>query len=139
MPTIHYPFEINYSYDDDGNLLPRLALAVSKPGDPTRTIDVDAYLDSGAERSLFSAWIGASLDLDLLSGPRIGYESTMGSVLTASIHPVRLSHSDLGDFDLEVGFASINIKRNLLGRDFFNLMQIGFRERHRVIYVLPEP
>lgn len=139
MPTIHYPFQINYSYDEDGNLLPRLAFAVSRPRSPGRLIDVDPYLDSGAERSLFDGWIGTALGLDLLSGPRIGYKTTMGTVLTATIHPVRLSHTDLGDFDLEVGFASVSLKRNLLGRDFFNLVQIGFRERHRAFFVSPEP
>ena len=46
----------------------------------------------------------------------------MGTVLTATSHPVRLSHSDPGDFELEVGFTSVRIKRNLLGRDFFNLL-----------------
>ena len=63
----------------------------------------------------------------------------MGTVLTATIHPVRLTHSDLGDFELEVGFTSVNIKRNLLGRDFFNLLQIGFRERRQMFYVSLEP
>ncbi len=138
MPTVHYPHQFDYAYDEDGNLLPRLALAISRPLESGKTIDADAYLDSGAERTLFSGWIGTALGIDVLAGSRIGYETTMGTVLTATVHPVRLSHSDLGGFDLEVGFASINIKRNLLGRDFFNLLQIGFRERYRVFYASPE-
>jgi len=55
------------------------------------------------------------------------------------IHPVRLSHPDLSDFDLEVGFSTVPLRRNLLGRDFFSMVQIGFRERHQVFYVKAEP
>ncbi len=139
MATIRYPFQFDYAYDEDGNLLPRLAFALSRPKNRDRRVDIDAYLDSGSERSLIDGWVGKSIGLDVLSGPRIGFESTMGTVLTATLHAVRLSHSDLGDFELEVGFTSVNIKRNLLGRDFFNLLQIGFRERRQTFYVSLEP
>jgi hypothetical protein len=40
-----------------------------------------------------------------------------------------------GDFNLEIGFTDRQIRRNLLGRDFFNLVQIGFRE-HQLQYYL---
>ena len=76
MATVHYPFQIDYAYDEDGNLLPRLAFALSRPQNPDRRVDID---------------------------------------------------------------ASVRIKRNLLGRDFFNLLQIGFRERRQVFYVSLEP
>ena len=138
MPTIHYSHQLAYSYDEDGNLLPRLALAVSKPPRSGNVIDVDAYLDSGAERTLFSGWVAKTLGLDILAGTQIGYETTMGTVLTATMHHVRLSHAELGEFELEVGFTSVDIKRNLLGRDFFNLVQVGFRERYQVFYASPE-
>jgi hypothetical protein len=38
-----------------------------------------------------------------------------------------------------VGFSSGEIHRNLLGRDFFNLAQIGFRERHLTFFITPSP
>lgn len=139
MPTIHYPFRLDYSYDEDANLLPRLTFDISRPERPENAIEVDGYLDSGAERTLLSGWIGAALGLDLLAGSKLGYETTMGTVLTATIHPVRLAHAKLGAFELPVGFTSVDIKRNLLGRDFFNLVQIGFRERHLEFYVAPAP
>ena len=71
VPTVHYPFEINYLYDQDGKLFPRLTFNVSVPATPSRTVVVDTYLDPGSERT-------------------------------------------------------VPIQRNLLGRDFFNLVQIGF-------------
>ena len=41
--------------------------------------------------------------------------------------------------DLDIGFSTVPLRRNLLGRDFFNLVQIGFRERQQVFYVRGEP
>jgi hypothetical protein len=32
-----------------------------------------------------------------------------------------------------------DIQRNLLGRDFFDLVQVGFRENHSEFYVEPSP
>ena len=52
---------------------------------------------------------------------------------------MRLFHGDLGEFELEIGFSESPIRRNILGRDFFNLLQIGFRERYLVFYVTPTP
>jgi hypothetical protein len=71
MPTIHYPFRFNYAYDREGNLLPRRTLTVFRPDEPSHRIEVDGYLDSGAERSLFDGWIGTALGLDVpaLGGP----------------------------------------------------------------------
>lgn len=139
MPTIDYLFEFAYTYDEQGELFPRLPLGVSHRGHSGEPVDVDGHVDSGAERSLFDGWIGASLGLDILAGPRFAFETTMGSVLTATMHLVQLSHPELGTFELEAGFSSSRIRRNLLGRDFFNLAQIGFRERYSVLYVSPHP
>ena len=125
--------------DLDGKRYPRLTLHVSNPQQPDLAVDTQAYLDSGAERSLFSGWIGVAIGIDVLSGRQLSYETTVGSHLTATVHPIRLSHPELGEFDLEAGFSSVEIKRNLLGRDFFNLIQIGFRERHLRFFITPTP
>ena len=53
--------------------------------------------------------------------------------MEACLHAVRLSHPELGCFDLEIGFSPFPLRRNLLGRDFFNLVQIGFRERQQAL------
>ena len=139
MPTVSYDFKLDYACDRDGNRFPRLAFRLSSPGTSKRALDVLAYLDSGSERSLFNGWLAAGLGIDILSGPLIKYESAAGGHLSATIHPVRLIHDDLGTFDLEIGFTSGEIQRNLLGRDFFNLIQIGFRENHLCFYVTPSP
>lgn len=97
------------------------------------------YLDCGAERSLFSGTLAAPLGIDLLQGRRIAYFSAGGMRMDAFLHAVQIQHPELGQFDLEVGFSSVSLARNLLGRDFFNLVQLGFREHHLVFYVTPEP
>jgi hypothetical protein len=137
---VQYEHEFPYPYDEDGRRYPRLTVRVLNAANPTRgAIDVDAYLDSGAERSLFDGAIGRVIGIDLLSGEQKRYESTIGSSIPATLHAVRLEHLDVGAFELTVGFSSSRIKRNLLGRDFFNLAQIGFREHHLAFFITPRP
>ena len=139
MATVDYPFQLPYSLDENGNHFPRLTFTVSRVDGSGASLDLDLYLDSGAERSLLDGWIGTSLGLDLLAGPSIRYVNAMGHGLTATRHPILLRHVELGDFELEVGFSSAPIHRNLLGRDFFNLVQIGFRERRLELLIEPTP
>jgi len=137
--TVTYDHQFLYSPDLDGQHYPRLTLRVSNPHDPTQALDIEAYLDSGAQRSLLNGWVGNALGLDILQGPQLTYESTAGTTLTATLHRIRLEHADLGSFDVEVGFSSTPIRRNLLGRDFFNLLQIGFREHQLSFYITATP
>ena len=139
MVTVVYDHEFPYPHDMDGARYPRLTLRGSNPGDPAQAIDFEAYLDSGAQRSLLNGWIASSIGIDPLGGPPLSYEPTAGNALTATLHTIRLEHSELGTFELEVGFSSAPIRRNLLGRDFFNLVQIGFREHQLTLYVTTAP
>jgi hypothetical protein len=140
LVIVQYEREFPYPYDQDGQRYPRLTLRISNTADPAQgSLDIDAYLDSGAQRSLFDGGIGRALGIDLLSGEQKHYESTTGSSLAATLHAVRLEHLDLGVFDLTAGFSSTRIKRNILGRDFFDLAQIGFREHQLIFYITPKP
>lgn len=139
MPTVAYPHEFPYRQSPAGGTFPILPVTISTSHQLTRSADVIAYLDSGAQRSLFDGTLAAAIGLDLLDGRRLPFASAAGFSIEAIIHPVRLSHPDLGDFGLEIGFSTIPLRRNLLGRDFFSLVQIGFRERQQVFYVRAEP
>ncbi len=139
MLTASYDHEFEYPYDEVGRRAPRLTFRAYAREDAETALDVEAYLDSGAEKSLFNGEIGRTLGIDILAGKRITYQAAIGGHLSATIHPVRLVHDDLGVFHLDVGFTSGEISRNLLGRDFFNLIQIGFRERHLAFYIKPVP
>lgn len=134
-----YDYQFNYIYDLNGEPYPGLVLRISLPHHPEQTLDIDAYFDSGTQRSLLDGQLGRAMGLDLLSGRPIRYTSVTGSGIDARLHRIQLSHPDLGNFELEIGFSIGQISRNLLGRDFFNLIQIGFREQHLTFYVTPNP
>lgn len=138
MPTVTYSHEFPYRQSLAGGTFPILPITIGAARHLARSADVIAYLDSGAQRSLFDGTLAGAIGLDLLAGRRLTMASTAGFLIDAIVHPVRLSHPDLGDFNLEIGFSTVPLRRNLLGRDFFNLVQIGFRERQQIFYVKAE-
>lgn len=139
MVIAQYAYEFAYTHDPlSGDTFPILPLRIANPHNPGRALDINTYLDSGAQRSLFDGWIAADLGFNLLSGRALSYGSLGGSI-GGRLHQVRLFHPNLGEFDLEIGFSENLIPRNILGRDFFNLIQIGFRERYLAFYVTPTP
>jgi len=138
VPTVTYTYQFPYRQSRAGGPFPILPITIANPRQPARAVDAIAYLDSGAQRSLFDGTLARLIGLDLFGGHRLPFASAAGMSIDALLHAVRLSHPELGTFDLEIGFSSVPLRRNLLGRDFFNLVQIGFRERHLVFYVTPE-
>lgn len=138
MVLVNYLREFNYREFQEGQS-PVLQLQVFHPDNSENKIDVDVYLDSGTQRSLFNGFIIASLGITLINGKIQRYSTTAGNVIEAYLHRVRLTLPDVGDFNLEIGFSSNTIRRNLLGRDFFNLAQIGFRENRLKYYLTPSP
>ena len=138
MASVAYMFDFGYLLLG-AHRCPALLIEISSPFDPTQAVETDAYLDSGASVSLFDGRFASSVGLDLLSGPEKRYRGTSGAEVIARMHRVRILHETLGSFELEVGFSTGEISRNLLGRDFFNCVQIGFRERQHTFYVTPTP
>jgi len=138
VPTVTYAYQFPYRLSSAGGAFPILPIRIINPHQPARAVDAIAYLDSGAQRSLFDGTLARLIGLDLFHGRRLRFASATGMSIEALLHPVRLSHPEIGDFDLEIGFSTVPLHRNLLGRDFFNLVQIGFRERHLLFYVTPE-
>jgi hypothetical protein len=101
---------------------------------------LNVHFDSGASRSLLNGEIVVpALGLDLFSGPTQRYNPVTGSGLEGRLHKVEIFHPDLGSFVLDVGISTVPIRRNILGRDFFDLVQIGFREHHQTLFITPEP
>jgi hypothetical protein len=135
---VDYLHEFNYREFSAGRS-PVLQLEISLPGYPENKIDVDAHLDSGAQRSLFNGFLITALGGELVNERIQPYSSTLGDSVLGYLHGVRRTLPDVGDFNLEVGFSDRRITRNLLGRDFFNLVQIGFREHQLKYYLTPSP
>ena len=136
MWTVSYLFRFNYRVVNEASF-PLVMLRISNPSQPDSSLDVDAYLDSGSQRSLLSGWRARVLGLDLLQGEIKHYISTSGSSIDAKLHTVHVHHENLGDFELEFGFSLGDIQRELLGRDFFNLAQVGFHEQQLAYYMTP--
>jgi hypothetical protein len=135
VSTVIYPFGFAYRYIERG-FFPALQITVESRERIPQSVVVDAFLDSGAEASLFQGFIAQVIGLNLFNGTQRRYASTSGIAIEARKHPVRLSHPGLGSFDLSIGFSTGEISRNLLGRDFFNLIQIGFRENQQTFFIL---
>lgn len=139
MATISYAHQFSYTYNLAGEPFPVLVLRIADPRNHEQAVEVDCYLDSGAQRSLFDGGIARAIGLDLFGGRPVTYTSAANTRIGGWLHAVELSHPDLGRFNLDVGFSTVQVSRNLLGRDFFDLNQIGFRERQLVFYVTPSP
>jgi len=138
MHDVSYQHQFDYLSDGGSSSFPGIRTRISLPADPANGIEVVAHLDSGAQQSIFDGEISQVIGLDLMSGRPQVYQSTSRGQVNAMLHNVRLSHPILGTFDLEVGLTTTRIYRNLLGRDFFNLFQVGFRERYRQFLLTPE-
>ena len=135
--SVNYTHSFSYGIDPKtGKSFPSLQIDVSHPESGGRTTSVRAYLDSGAELSLFDgALVVPTLGIDLMAGPEVALDSVGVLALTARIHRLELSHPDLGRFILDAAISTVPIRRNLLGRDFFRHIQIGFREFHHTFHL----
>lgn len=136
---VSYDHEYTYPYDDRGERCPILHIQLANPADALMAVEVDASIDSGTGKSLFDGELLPAIGLQLMDGQRQLYSSAGGYQLWAWLHQVIVSDPDLGSFRLKVGFSEVKIRRNLLGRDFFALIQIGFRERHSAFYMTSTP
>jgi len=136
--SVTYRYQFAYRSINDRQYAIR-QLRLSNPGNPEQGVDVDAYLDSGAEGSVFNGLFLEALGIQLVNGQSKNYASTIGASVRCYLHSVQLSHPELGAFNLEVAFSELPIRRNLLGRDFFYYAQVGFRERYLQFYLTPTP
>ena len=139
MPTVEYDHQFAYLHGEDGRQFPGLLVNLHRLGEAEGGVDVDAYLDTGAEYSLFDGELARVVGLDLVSGEDFAFNSTSGERLPAKRHGVVVEHSDLGQFELVLAFSIGGIRRNLLGRDFLARVQVGFRERQSQFYATSAP
>ena len=141
MPTVSYGHEFAYRQEPAGPF-PIVLIRISNPANADLSLDVDGYLDSGATASLLPGWMAQQLGFELLAGPVRPYTSAAGPTFEARVHTVQIAEiyeAAAAPFLLEVGFALGEIHRNILGRDFFNHVQLGFRERQLLFFLTPSP
>lgn len=139
--TVSYARSFAYLIDSlSGESFPGLEIRVSLPNNQNKGVDLVAHLDTGAAQSVIDGGrIVSSLGIDLMAGPEISLGSVIGVPLVARIHRVELVHPDLGSFTLDAAISTVPIRRNLLGRDFFAHLQIGFREFQHIFHVTAAP
>jgi hypothetical protein len=115
-------------------LYPGLIIELVNPS-TAKGIEISAELDSGAEYSLFEGRLAVILGFDLFGGKPFAFELANGVLIEARILPVTISHGELGRFSLRARFSTGPLRRNILGRDFFDLVRIGFDEHHSEVYL----
>jgi len=84
---------------------------------------------------LFNGGFASAIGLSLLDGAARTYGTTNKTEISARLHRVALWIPELGEFTMTLGFSLDDITRNILGRDFFSLVRIGFDERVQVFHV----
>ena len=117
--------------------VPALRLGLSAGS--SSAVDITAHLDSGTERTLLDGSFAAAVGLILFDGTPLDFYSATGNRMESRVHRVAFSHELLGDWEMDVGFSTGKITRNLLGLDFFNLFQICFHERQQRLLMNREP
>jgi hypothetical protein len=110
-------------------------LELANPSDLANFIEINGELDSGAEYSLFEGRLARRIGLNLFDGEPFEFGLVNGASLDARILPVVVSHRQLGRFDLRVRLSTGPLRRNILGRDSFDLLQVGFDEHHSEIHL----
>ena len=67
---------------------PRLRVTIAAPATPDQSLEIDAYLDSGATQSFFQGEFAPALGLELLAGaPRV-FQPTQGPGIETRLHNV---------------------------------------------------
>jgi hypothetical protein len=135
LATVTYQFRVPYLRRSNGSSFPGLLLELQNPSATRNAIEINAELDSGAEYSLFDGQLAVAIGLDLFVGKPFIFQLASGASLEARVLPVVVSHIDLGRFNLGARFSTATLRSNVLGRDFFNLVQIGFNEHRSEVYL----
>ena len=101
-----------------------------------RWILFDAFVDSGADYSVFHEKVAIMLGLKLLSGEKKIVTVGDGDDMTVYLHPVKVLFADFV-FEAKIAFSSgLGSGFNLLGREtFFEKFQVCFNDRNRVVRV----
>jgi hypothetical protein len=125
LTTVVYQLRVPYLRRFNGSLFPGLVVALQNRSTGEQTVEINAELDSGAEYSLFKGEWAVAIGLDLFGGTPFAFGLANGISLDSRILPVVLSHAELGRFELDARFSTGPLRSNILGRDFFDLLQVG--------------
>jgi hypothetical protein len=134
--TITFDHDLDY-LDTSFGWAPALLVTLGNPQRPGESIDALGFLDTGAQRTLFDGELTQALGIDIFSGRKQDFSFTQGGSMSAHQHEVVLSHPALGRLSFPVCFSLGPIHRNLFGRDFLELLQVGFRQYDQMFFLSP--
>jgi hypothetical protein len=135
LVSVIYQFRLSYLRRANGSLFPGLAVELQNPVTGAKTVEVRAELDSGAEYSLFEGELAVAIGLELFEGEPFAFQLANGGSIDARILPVIVSQEPLGKFGFDARFSTGPLRSNILGRDFFDLLRIGFDEHQSEVYL----
>lgn len=139
MLIVAYAERYPYRYETVDRAYPIFTVMLRNPLDATQAVEADGFLDSGAEISVFGGWVAQAIGLDPTAGRPWRLESALGAAISARRMEVHVQIPGVGRYPLIPAFVLDEMKRNLLGRDIFNMMQLGFQERHQEFLLGPNP
>jgi len=115
-----------------GKFLPIIPIKLKSVGG--EWITFDAFVDSGASYTLFTAEIGEILGLDVENGEKIYVTVGDGSLITVYLHELEVKIGEK-TFKATIGFSKqLGIGFNIIGRkDFFEKFKICFDERAKIV------
>lgn len=102
-------------------------------------ISYDAYVDSGAGRSVFHSFVTDDLEIKLEDGKKVYVTVGDGSQIIVYIHKLSVEIAEQ-KFMANIGFSrNLGTGFNIIGRaDIFNRFRICFDEKERLVDFQPK-
>jgi hypothetical protein len=138
--SIDYNFEYPYRpMGPDGLHFPVLQVGLENPNDSERQVDTFVYVDSGSRITVLDGEIAQDIGINFTEGEEQQLGSIAGGSIQGWLNNINLHLEGFPPVLLRVAFVdpSFKIRRQLLGRDFFYHVQIGFWEYARLLYLSP--
>lgn len=106
---------------------------------PKGSVNVDALIDSGADRCLFNAELGREIGLDLEKGEKEIFSGIEGGKIGAFLHKIQLQVIGIEKkIEIITGFADAPGIFAVLGQDgFFDAFRIKFEKDHNIVEITP--
>lgn len=106
---------------------------------PKGSVNVDALIDSGADRCLFSAELGREIGLELEKGEKEIFSGIEGGEVEAFLHKIQLQIMGIEKkIEIIAGFTAAPGVFAILGQDgFFDAFRIKFEKDHNIIEITP--
>lgn len=106
---------------------------------PKGSINIDALIDSGADRCLFNSQIGKEIGLEIEKGEREIFSGIEGGKLLAYLHKIHLQIIGINKIiEIIAGFTDAPGVFAILGQEgFFDAFKIKFEKAHNTIEITP--